>query len=215
MPTDSTWPNKPNTTTSTTGASWSVSASHKMPWSLGFTAPWLPADAPGQGRTPSHHSSPTPEPVSRHWSCPSGVRGSRRLSVLCPEPQSRTRSSGSTLTQPRGSGSQPSLKSILSLPATHWPPKPRRRGSSRQLPDHTELLLFLQMSCLSVHTPRPGTGSRLHGERDPTQPPCVGPGCSGQRAARRVSPHQRGRALRAGGLGWAMSLACTTTTGDR
>ena len=52
-----------------------MSASHKMPWSLGFTAPWLPADAPGQGRTPSHHSSPTPEPVSRHWSCPSGGPG--------------------------------------------------------------------------------------------------------------------------------------------
>ena len=39
-----------------------------------------------------------------------------------------------------GSGSQPSLKSTLSLPATGQPLKPRRRDSSRQPPDHTELL---------------------------------------------------------------------------
>lgn len=141
LPTDPAWPNRPNTTTSISKASWSVSSSHKMPWSLGVTAPWLSADAPGQGQTPSSPQPPHPRTREQALELPlGGAQGSRRLSVLCPDPQLCTRSSGSTVTQPGGSGSQPSLKSTLSLPATHQPLKPRRRDSSRQPPDHTELL---------------------------------------------------------------------------
>lgn len=84
LPTDPAWPNQPNTTTSITKASWSVSSSHKMPWSLGVTAPWLSADAPGQGRTPSSPQPPHPRTREQALELPLGGprgHGGRRSSA--------------------------------------------------------------------------------------------------------------------------------------
>ena len=139
MPMDSAWPNQPNTTTSITKASWSVSSSHKMPWNLGFTAPQLPQTLLAGAGPPPHHSPPTPEPMSRHWSCPLGGPGVMEVVHPLPRPRAAHTQLGLHRDPAGGSGSQPSLKSTLSLPATCQPLKPRR-DSSRQPPDHTELL---------------------------------------------------------------------------
>lgn len=99
-----------------------------------------PADTPGRGRTPSSPQPPTPEPMSRHWSCPLGGPGVTEAVRPLPRPTATHTQLGLHCDPAGGSGSQPSLKSTLSLPATCQPLKPRRRDSSRQPPDHTELL---------------------------------------------------------------------------